>query len=223
VHDAFEFMIDRYMQKIQLGEMNASGSAQSSPSLAACLRPVLSAVILLCTICLLSYPTHAADKNDGGLRRVSKGDKLFTQFSLFHEKNQHRTTNYRPGVLVPVNTMVTYEKKSWNKITVRLEDGQQLVIRNIKDYSGEDIHGIFDRTFSTNTVDVSKFSDSEQKAIAAGRVELGMSKAAVVVAIGYPPAHQTPSLSANHWRYWASRFDTFLVKFEDEKVVEIKE
>lgn len=48
-----------------------------------------------------------------------------------------------------------------------------------------------------------------------------MRKEAVIAAIGYPPGTGTPSLEANEWRYWTSRFDTFIVRFKDGKVTEI--
>ena len=38
---------------------------------------------------------------------AQKGAKLFTQFSLFEEDGVHRTTNYRKGILIPVNTLFT--------------------------------------------------------------------------------------------------------------------
>jgi hypothetical protein len=50
-----------------------------------------------------------------------------------------------------------------------------------------------------------------------------MRKSAVIVALGYPPKHKTPSLEANQWRYWSSRFGSFLVHFQDDKVSQIVE
>lgn len=78
--------------------------------------------------------------------------------------------------------------------------------------------GIFKRTFASTKVSLEQFTELERKAIRAGEVKAGMSKAAVIVAIGYPPKHRTASLESDSWRYWQNRFNTFVVVFKDEKV-----
>jgi len=152
-----------------------------------------------------------------------KGDKLYTQFSLFYEDNVHRTTNYRKGVLVPINTEVTFVKANKKEIDVIISDDTELKIVNIQKYSGENINGIFHRTFGKTPVDLSRFSTKEKSSIEAGEVEAGMSKDAVIAALGYPPKHQTPTLKSNHWRYWHNLFKTFVVHFENDKVTSIQE
>jgi len=153
-----------------------------------------------------------------------KGDKLFTQFSLYYEKGHHITTNYRIGILVPINTEVEFVRATRNKIIVKIPGyDAEVDFVNVKDYSGETIDGIFKRTFGVKPVDLSGFSKSEQSAIKRGAVEVGMSKDAVIKAMGYPPRHKTPSLDMNQWRYWKSRFNTALISFEDDKVISIKD
>ena len=73
-----------------------------------------------------------------------------------------------------------------------------------------------ERTFGTRNREqlMEGFSDAEKWAIRKGVLVSGMSKEAVVVSYGYPPSHQTPSLSANTWNYWASRMGRFLVTFD---------
>ena len=184
-------------------------------------RPFILALTTACGIFLAPAPQLiAADTN-----AISslKGDKLYTQFSLFYEKNIHRTTNYRKGVFVPINTEVTFVKASKNEIDVIIPDDTDLKIVNVEKFSGENINGIFHRTFGKNPVDLSRFSAKEKNSIVAGEVEPDMSKDAVIAALGYPPKHQTPSLKSNQWRYWHNRFNTFIVHFEDDKVKNVQE
>ncbi len=153
-----------------------------------------------------------------------KGDRFFTQFSLYYEKGHHITTNYRVGILVPINTEVEFVKATKNKIIVRIPGyDTEVEFINVKDYSGETIDGIFKRTFSRERVDVSGFNDTERSAIKRGAVEIGMRKNAVIKAMGYPPRHKTPSLAMDQWRYWKNRFNTVLVSFEEDKVTSIKD
>jgi hypothetical protein len=38
-----------------------------------------------------------------------------------------------------------------------------------------------------------------------------MTKEQVIVSLGYPPAHQTPSLDAPQWKYWHTSLGSYLV------------
>jgi hypothetical protein len=179
------------------------------------------ALTVACEIFLASsQPLIAADTN---AISVVKGDKLYTQFSLFYEDKVHRTTNYRSGTFVPVNTGVTFVKANKKEIDVMLPDGTDLKIENVEKYSGENINGIFHRTFNRTPLDLAHFSAREKSSIEAGEVEPGMSKDAVIASLGYPPKHQTPTLKGNQWRYWRSTFGTFIVHFEDDKVQRVEQ
>ncbi len=180
-------------------------------------RTGTSVLISLCLAAFSATPAIAGEKAN------KTQEKLYTQFSLMYEKNVHRTTNYRKGVLLPVNSEVSLIKKTGKSIVVALEGGQKLTIENIENYSGENIDGIFARTFSAQKVDLTPFSELERNAIAAGEVKTGMSRKAVIVALGYPPKHKTPSLQSNQWRYWRNRFGTFVVHFENDHVSKIQE
>ena len=50
-----------------------------------------------------------------------------------------------------------------------------------------------------------------------------MSKKAVLVALGHPPAHATPSLESDEWKYWKSRWNTMIVIFKNGKVAAIRD
>lgn len=50
---------------------------------------------------------------------------------------------------------------------------------------------------------------------------MGMTKEAVAIAMGHPPAHETPSLESDQWMYWLHRFDRLRVDFENGKVSNI--
>lgn len=173
-------------------------------------------------IALLSTAYVDSAQKAGDL--ATKGEKLYTQFSLYYEEDHHITTNYRKGVLVPINTEVEFVKASRKRITVRIPSYDVTVhFENEEGYSGEKIDGIFKRTFGRQPVNLSTFNEAEQSSIKKGAVAVGMSKDAVVKAMGYPPKHKTPTLNMDQWRYWKNRFDTMLVFFEDGKVSSIQD
>ncbi len=174
-----------------------------------------------------------ADAQPGAAAQAVKGETYYTQFSLYYDDLAHETTNYRTRTLVPINTPVTFvavrtstpglkgerTPLQWPEIVVKLPEGRELRIRNVKKYSGEELEGIFSRTLGKAKVDLSAFSEPERTSILEGQVEPGMSKAAVLRAMGFPPRHQTPSLTSNEWTYWRNRLASFVVRFRDDKVV----
>lgn len=176
-----------------------------------------------CMILLAALLSSCATSSGGKTGPLATaGDKLYTQFSLHYEKGTHITTNYRVGILVPVNTEVEFVKATRKRIVVNVPKYEtELILENVKDFSGEDIEGIFTRTFATSPVDLSPFTQVEQRAIKSGQFEIGMSKDAVIVAMGYPPRHRTPSLELDQWRYWKNRWNTVLLSFEDDKLISV--
>ncbi|MDD5633462.1 MAG: hypothetical protein PHI13_15750 [Methylococcales bacterium] len=153
---------------------------------------------------------------------VQVGRVYYTQFSLFQEENNFRTTNYRKGTLIPINTRVSLVSIDSDKVNLKLVgSGQPLSIENVQKYTKDDMPTAFLKIAGLNKVDLSAFSKSEQENILAGKVKEGMGRKAVLAAIGYPPQHKTPSLAANEWTYWASRLQSFVVHFKNDKVVNI--
>lgn len=143
----------------------------------------------------------------------------YTQFSLFEEKNNFRTTNYRKGILIPINTEVSLVSINAKEATLRLvSSGLQLTIENVPKHTNDDMQTAFNKIVSPNKVDLSHFSAAERESIMVGKAIKGMSKKAVIAAIGYPPTTETPSIDANDWTYWAHRYDRFVVHFKDGKV-----
>ena len=72
------------------------------------------------------------------------------------------------------------------------------------------------KTFEEQTKD---FTPEEVKAIREAKVIKGMSKEALIMSLGYPPKHMTPSLERDYWQYWKNRFKSFAVKFDENGLV----
>ncbi len=67
-----------------------------------------------------------------------------------------------------------------------------------------------------------KLSPHEKELVRMGEIEVGMSKAAVLMSYGYPPGNRTPSLTRSLWVYPIGRIGTVQVYFLDDKVNKIK-
>ena len=148
--------------------------------------------------------------------------KMYTQFNMHYYtsrgQNLISTTNYQVGTLIPVNSEVTMQDVDPKKIIFLYKD-QQIILVNVKKYSGLEISAIASKYFSTKKVNLSKFSTTEQRAIKSAIVVKGMHRNAVLISIGTPPVHRTPDLKMDTWTYWRNRFATYLVSFKNGKVI----
>ncbi|NOQ14410.1 MAG: hypothetical protein GQ583_08050 [Methyloprofundus sp.] len=152
------------------------------------------------------------------------GDKYYTQVTMQYEKGKYRTTNYRRGLLLTVNTEVELLEVTSKSIRLKLiQAEQELLIVNVIKHTGDSVYQAFDKLLAKTKVNLSRFSALEQKNIAKGSVAKGMSKSAVKVAIGYPPITKTPSLDGDKWTYWSNRFNRFIVHFAKDKVTQVQD
>ena len=62
---------------------------------------------------------------------------------------------------------------------------------------------------------IATWPDAVREAIEQSRVVVGMSKEQVIVSLGYPPAHATPSLDSPQWKYWRDTHGTYVVVWDD--------
>lgn len=155
---------------------------------------------------------------------IKPGNIYYTQVSMQYEKGRYLTTNYRKGVLLPINSQVQLEKITAGDIFVEiLPDHRKLRIENVEKHTGDDSVAAFSKLFNKNRVDLSRFSGMEREHIMAGKVGKGMRKQAVIAAIGYPPVTETPTLQTNEWTYWSSRFNRFVVYFTNDRVTRIQD
>lgn len=155
---------------------------------------------------------------------ISIGGVYFSQVSLQFEKGRHLTTNYRRGVLLPINTQVILQEITDDEILLEiLSSHAKLRIENVQKYTGDDTTQAFSKLFAKNRVDLSQFSALEKEKINAGQVANDMRKKAVIAAIGYPPITETLTLESNQWTYWSSRFNRFIVHFENDRVTQIQD
>lgn len=53
-----------------------------------------------------------------------------------------------------------------------------------------------------------------REATESGKVAIGMTKEQVIVSLGYPPAHATPSTDALQWKYWHTTHGTYLLVWD---------
>lgn len=155
---------------------------------------------------------------------IYTGKTFYTRHNFKYEKGRHLTTNYLRGALVPVNTEVKIIEHNSNVIVLNLvKSGQQVKIVNVFNFSQTTIKQIFKRMFSEKKTNLGKINEKLRKNIKLGIATPGMTKEQILITLGYPPGHRTPSTEMDQWRYWKSRMNTILLYFENDKLSRIRD
>jgi len=160
-------------------------------------------------------------------KQVDEHAQMTTQVGMFAQGSGINTLNYTLGFPIPVNSIVFYEDINSKQLAFSYND-KRYYLRNNPRYSKTNMDQMLDRYFGTKKVDLSKFTPEEQKNIKANKAVVGMSKEAVILAIGYPPAHVTPDWkSMDDWKYWKFQRgyaqDTIIYHFKNNKLASIED
>jgi hypothetical protein len=153
---------------------------------------------------------------------VASNPVYYTQVGMWssERRNEIQATNYAVDHRIPPNTRVTVERVTSEAVVFLREDTNERMTLVNTQYTGENIEGLFARTFAREQVDLGRFNPEFRDAIERGEVVVGMSRDEVLVARGYPPVHETPSLDNDRWRFWRHRFATNNVHFGADGRVE---
>jgi hypothetical protein len=114
--------------------------------------------------------------------------------------------------IIPPNTELMVEIGR-SGFTIRLEDKRTVVFEFQAVRMGMTVKEYLGKIMSAEPVDLSGYSELDRQGIKEGKALVGMSKAGVMAALGYPAAHRTPSLDESTYVYWTNRFSTVAVKF----------
>jgi hypothetical protein len=149
------------------------------------------------------------------------GKDYFTRYTMHEEKNEHSTTNYSRGATVPINTPVQLVSMSGSQLVLkRLDNGQQLKVKNEDKFTKKSIPEIASLMLSSDKTPLEKLPEDVATAVRNGDMRKGMTKELVLMARGYPPAHETPSIEGDRWVYWSSRFVKQTIVFSNGRLSE---
>jgi hypothetical protein len=148
------------------------------------------------------------------------GQSRYLCCNLHYEKPEITDVNYQQGALVPLGTRVTitkvykravtFEAQGYPPVTVVLKYGRDSLAMDTF------VNRLFvERDPKLKLKNVPK---KTRQLIESGQVDTGMTRDQVLMSLGYPPAHRTPSLDSPQWTYWQNRWKSFLVDFDGDKV-----
>lgn len=171
----------------------------------------------------------------GGCMTTKSSDSMIPEKTVYLKVNIHYQyngddnkasyANYtNPGQghkILHVNTPVKIEEWTRNGFKIINTDNDEVIFfeyhRGRMDMSQEDYLKIIT---SPEKVSLAKLSAVDRKGVEEGKASKGMTKDGVMMALGYPATHRTPSTESNTWTYWTNRFSTMDVMFDNKGIVE---
>jgi len=182
-------------------------------------------VLVLCS--LLGCAATGEDALER-IPRLAGASQVFTLTNLHPDDRHSRLSavNYQQDGLIPICSVVEILSLSDDRMKFRVDETWTEYVYVYHRAAREPFERHLARYFGPSCPQdqLDALSEEELRHVKAGDVAPGMSRLAVVLAIGYPPLRSTPSLEAPQWRYWRSRFRTMLVVFGvDERVLEIRQ
>ena len=139
----------------------------------------------------------------------------FTCCNLRYDGDEVSDANYWVGETIPAGTPIKIESVKPHQVTI-VAGGKKLTLKHeygTKDESFEQyLQKIFVRYDPRRRI--GELPDEVQSAIAKAKVERGMTREQVLLSLGYPPAHRTPSLKDLEWTYWYNHWVTYKVLFD---------
>jgi len=147
---------------------------------------------------------------------------VMTLVTLHPDMNRRRlyAANYILPGRIPVCTKVRLKKMNRKKLVFTVPDTgttyTYLTHKSLTETFPEHLEKVFGKKCPTDTA---KLNAKDKKGVKQGRAMKGMTRTGVILALGYPPAHETPSLEDDRWKYWRNRFNTMAVHFNDKGLV----
>lgn len=150
---------------------------------------------------------------------------VYTLVNLHPDENRGRlyATNYQQAGLIPFCSRVFISEADdevikFENLDTKREYHYYYHKSAVVDFD-KHLLKVFGKECDKNKV--TKMSDIDQTGIEEGIAKVGMTKDGVILAMGYPPMHRTPSLESNRWLYWKNRFGRLRVEFEDGLVSKV--
>lgn len=133
------------------------------------------------------------------------------------------STNYTGGARIPICTPIVIDRVNSRQVRFHNAQTGQRYTYIMHRSARTPIDQHVTRYFGNGCPNITAMSPADQSGIQSGRVYQGMTKQGVILAIGYPPEHRTPTLEQDVWRYWGTRNRSYEVYFSGGVVTGIRQ
>jgi hypothetical protein len=181
---------------------------------------VIALAIALSGACTHAPPAPPVDAIPG----LAGAEKVYTLTNLHPDEGRSTlySGNFQQPGLIPICSPVTFEWADQGEIIFTVDQTRKKYWYYEHPVAAEPLLQNAARYFgrACPTAQIDGLTAVEKEGLRLGVPKKGMRKEAVILACGYPPLRDTPSLDAPSWRYWSSRWRFFTVAFDAKGVVQ---
>ena len=181
------------------------------------------------TTLLLFAMVVACPSCDSVERSSQAGRTYYNRYNIHYYQKEVNVASYANWTDCPGHGFLPYNTElklgTWGrgfKLVARDSGTEVLFEFRSANMRGMSVSEYIDLIMSPAPVSYEGLNAQDEKGIKAGKAIKGMTKQGVMIALGYPAMHRTPSTDSNSWIYWRNRFMTRVVEFDESgKVVSI--
>ena len=165
----------------------------------------------------------SASSCGGGTEYVIQGNAqlvLLTNLRVDARGNATSLQAWRGTSVLPICTPVTVTLVRDREIRFQVTGTNRTNRYVLHRSTALPIEDHVNRYFGGACANVAAMSPADQSGIQQGRPMPGMTREGVILAVGYPPEHRTPSLDAPVWTYWGEAGEV-QVQFDGNVVVNV--
>ncbi len=198
---------------------------------------LLGSILVACSSCETDQvSTTAADDSpksavDGPSKAAATAEaSVYSRYNIhYYVRGSSNIASYANYTDCPGHNFLPYNTKlrvgSWGSgfSLTAVDTGMRILF----EYKSANMQGMPEKEYistitSPTPVDHDGLNAQDQEGIRAGRAIVGMTRQGVMIALGYPAKHRTPSTDLNTWVYWKGRFNVLTVNFgQDGKVASV--
>ena len=165
-------------------------------------------VLAACAFSALAFAAAAQDLLTG-----------YTCCNLHYDKDWISDANWRRAAMIPAGAKIRVLEYGSNRASVEI-DGKPMRIGQDYGRKEESIQQFIQKIVvkSNPQAKIAKYPEKIRQAVRDGVVIPGMTREQVIISVGYPPTHKTPSLESSIWNHWASRAGRYEVHWKGNAV-----
>lgn len=151
------------------------------------------------------------------------GGTFYSKYNIHIDRGGDTKASYANYTQSPTHSFIPYGSQfrleKWRRgFALITTTGEKIYYQFSKRHMKMSVETYINTILSRNSVSYD-LQGVDKEGVSAGKVLPGMTKDAVMIALGYPATHRTPQLSANQWVYWRNRFTTRTVTFDNNGIV----
>ena len=145
----------------------------------------------------------------------------YTCCNFHYDRDWISDANWRYLPMIPAGAKIKVLDYGFNRASVEI-DGKPMRIGHDYGRREESLQQFVQKLVvkSDPKGRIAKYPEKVRAAVKEGKVVPGMTREQVIIAVGYPPTHRTPSLDSSVWNLWASRTGRYEVHFNGKGTVE---